>query len=142
MASGAGHDAAIFAHAGIPATMMFLRNQHGSHNPDEAMDLADFNLACDTLYDLLCRDPLEDIMDTVPPPAFADLARIVREHGGGTYAFDAAARTAREWAVDHPAHAMALNLAAMAAAQVARRFDDQLITASRAADQLAEFERR
>lgn len=142
MASGAGHDAAIFANAGIPAAMMFVRNQHGSHNPDEAMELADFNLACDTLYDLLCRDPLEDIMDVSPPPNFANLAQIVRDHGGGTYAFDAAARAAREWAIDHPAHASALNMAAMAAAQVARRFDDQLVTASHAADQLAEFERR
>jgi N-carbamoyl-L-amino-acid hydrolase len=42
MASGAGHDAAVFAHAGIPAGMIFVRNQNGSHNPDEAMELDDF----------------------------------------------------------------------------------------------------
>ncbi|WP_342596236.1 Zn-dependent hydrolase [Salinicola lusitanus] len=40
--SGAGHDAATFSNAGIPAQMLFVRNQHGSHNPDEAMRLADF----------------------------------------------------------------------------------------------------
>ncbi len=51
LASGAGHDAAVFANAGIPAAMIFVRNQHGSHNPDEAMDLADFDLA----VALLCR---------------------------------------------------------------------------------------
>jgi beta-ureidopropionase / N-carbamoyl-L-amino-acid hydrolase len=40
--SGAGHDAAVFANAGIPSAMIFVRNQHGSHNPKEAMDLGDF----------------------------------------------------------------------------------------------------
>ena len=36
MASGAGHDAAVFAKVGIPCGMIFVRNDHGSHNPDEA----------------------------------------------------------------------------------------------------------
>jgi N-carbamoyl-L-amino-acid hydrolase len=45
MASGAGHDAAIFASAGIPSAMIFVRNQNGSHNPDEAMRIEDFDLA-------------------------------------------------------------------------------------------------
>ena len=38
MASGAGHDAAVFANCGVPTAMIFVRNEHGSHNPDEAMD--------------------------------------------------------------------------------------------------------
>ncbi|MEW6643865.1 MAG: Zn-dependent hydrolase [Pseudomonadota bacterium] len=42
MPSGAGHDAAVFANAGIPSAMIFVRNQHGSHNPHEAMEMADF----------------------------------------------------------------------------------------------------
>lgn len=42
VASGAGHDAAIFANAGVPAAMVFVRNEHGSHNPREAMDFSDF----------------------------------------------------------------------------------------------------
>jgi N-carbamoyl-L-amino-acid hydrolase len=46
MASGAGHDAAAFAMAGIPAGMIFVRNQHGSHNPKEAMRMDDFAAAC------------------------------------------------------------------------------------------------
>jgi N-carbamoyl-L-amino-acid hydrolase len=46
MPSGAGHDAAAFAQAGIPAAMLFIRNQHGSHNPDEAMEIDDFAEAC------------------------------------------------------------------------------------------------
>ena len=40
--SGAGHDAAVFANAGIPSGMIFVRNANGSHNPDEAMDIDDF----------------------------------------------------------------------------------------------------
>jgi N-carbamoyl-L-amino-acid hydrolase len=40
--SGAGHDAAIFANEGIPSVMIFVRNEHGSHNPDEAMTMDDF----------------------------------------------------------------------------------------------------
>jgi N-carbamoyl-L-amino-acid hydrolase len=42
MPSGGGHDAAAFAQAGIPAGMVFVRNQHGSHNPHEAMRMDDF----------------------------------------------------------------------------------------------------
>jgi len=46
MASGAGHDAAAFAMAGIPSAMLFVRNQHGSHNPKEDMRMEDFAAAC------------------------------------------------------------------------------------------------
>ncbi|MBE9606563.1 hydantoinase/carbamoylase family amidase [Acetobacteraceae bacterium H6797] len=46
MASGGGHDAAAFAAAGIPSAMLFVRNQHGSHNPHEAMRPEDFGEAC------------------------------------------------------------------------------------------------
>lgn len=42
MASGAGHDAAVFSQQGIPTAMVFVRNAHGSHNPDEAMEIEDF----------------------------------------------------------------------------------------------------
>ena len=42
--SGAGHDASLFANAGIPSGMLFVRNQNGSHNPHEAMDMDDFML--------------------------------------------------------------------------------------------------
>ncbi|WP_249977825.1 Zn-dependent hydrolase [Vreelandella olivaria] len=40
--SGAGHDAATFSKAGIPTQLLFVRNQNGSHNPNEAMQLKDF----------------------------------------------------------------------------------------------------
>jgi beta-ureidopropionase / N-carbamoyl-L-amino-acid hydrolase len=42
MPSGAGHDSAVFANQGIPSAMIFVRNEHGSHNPDEAMAIDDF----------------------------------------------------------------------------------------------------
>jgi N-carbamoyl-L-amino-acid hydrolase len=48
--SGAGHDAAVFAQAGIPSAMIFIRNQHGSHNPREAMRMEDFRLGAELLY--------------------------------------------------------------------------------------------
>ncbi|MHA7874208.1 hydantoinase/carbamoylase family amidase [Roseivivax sp.] len=41
MASGGGHDAAIFANAGVPTGMVFVRSRGGSHNPDESMEVAD-----------------------------------------------------------------------------------------------------
>jgi N-carbamoyl-L-amino-acid hydrolase len=40
--SGAGHDAAVFANAGVPSAMIFVRNENGSHNPAEAMSIDDF----------------------------------------------------------------------------------------------------
>ena len=42
LASGAGHDASIFANNGIPASMLFIRNKHGSHNPKEYMSISNF----------------------------------------------------------------------------------------------------
>jgi beta-ureidopropionase / N-carbamoyl-L-amino-acid hydrolase len=40
--SGAGHDSAVFANEGVPSAMVFIRNENGSHNPREAMDIDDF----------------------------------------------------------------------------------------------------
>jgi N-carbamoyl-L-amino-acid hydrolase len=48
--SGAGHDAATFANHGVPAAMIFIRNDKGSHNPEERMDLADFMMGTEVLY--------------------------------------------------------------------------------------------
>lgn len=42
IASPASHDAAAFSAAGVPTAMIFVRNDHGSHNPDEHMELSDF----------------------------------------------------------------------------------------------------
>jgi N-carbamoyl-L-amino-acid hydrolase len=57
MASGAGHDAAVFAKLGIPTAMIFVRNEHGSHNPAEAMELDDFAIATQALIGLLLDFP-------------------------------------------------------------------------------------
>jgi N-carbamoyl-L-amino-acid hydrolase len=37
-----GHDAAMFARAGIPSAVILVRNANGSHNSDEALDRKDF----------------------------------------------------------------------------------------------------
>jgi N-carbamoyl-L-amino-acid hydrolase len=58
MPSGAGHDAAVFAKQGIPTAMIFVRNDCGSHNPDEAMAMDDFAVGTDALLRLLLDFPL------------------------------------------------------------------------------------
>lgn len=55
--SGAGHDAAVFSNMGIPTAMIFVRNENGSHNPEEAMDLDDFLSGLELLYHTL-KEPL------------------------------------------------------------------------------------
>ena len=58
MASGAGHDAAVFAKVGVPSAMIFVRNEKGSHNPDEGMTLDDFAVGTRALLALLEDFPL------------------------------------------------------------------------------------
>ena len=55
MASGAGHDCAVFANEGVPCAMIFIRNDHSSHNPKEAMDIDDFAEACRLLHGMTTR---------------------------------------------------------------------------------------
>jgi N-carbamoyl-L-amino-acid hydrolase len=57
IASGAGHDAQVFANGGVPSGMIFIRNANGSHNPLEAMDIEDFLKGVDILYTAL-SEPL------------------------------------------------------------------------------------
>ena len=56
--SGAGHDAAVMANAGIPSAMIFVRNEHGSHNPRESMDIGDFLKGVDLLHHALMKPVL------------------------------------------------------------------------------------
>lgn len=65
--SGAGHDAAVFAAQGIAAGMIFVRNQHGSHNPNEAMRYDDFFAATG----LLCSAVLSEANRPVRGPLTA-----------------------------------------------------------------------
>lgn len=53
MPSGGGHDAAVFANAGIPSAMVFVRNRNGSHNPDEAMAISDLIAGTDIIFNYL-----------------------------------------------------------------------------------------
>lgn len=55
MPSGAGHDAAVFANAGVPAAMVFVRNSGGSHNPAEAMETEDFLAGVSIIHEHLMR---------------------------------------------------------------------------------------
>lgn len=57
MASGAGHDAAVFCKLGVPSAMIFVRNDKGSHNPEEAMSLEDFTVGARALLKLLVEFP-------------------------------------------------------------------------------------
>lgn len=50
MPSGAGHDTSVFANKGVPAALVFVRNQNGSHNPDEAMRMEDFAQAVAVIH--------------------------------------------------------------------------------------------
>ncbi|MDH3741859.1 MAG: M20/M25/M40 family metallo-hydrolase, partial [Hyphomicrobiales bacterium] len=49
MPSGAGHDAAVMAQAGVPTAMLFVRNENGSHNPHETMEVRDLDQAVQVL---------------------------------------------------------------------------------------------
>ena len=55
LASGAGHDTAVLANAGIPVAMIFIANQNGSHNPHEAMKLEDFMAGTAVLWNTVKR---------------------------------------------------------------------------------------
>ena len=57
LASGAGHDAAILATAGVPSAMLFVRSLAGgvSHSPDEHSSDEDVALAVDVLAAALRR---------------------------------------------------------------------------------------
>jgi N-carbamoyl-L-amino-acid hydrolase len=57
LASGAGHDAAVLAAAGVPSAMLFVRSLNGgaSHSPDEESSLEDVALAIDVLAAALAR---------------------------------------------------------------------------------------
>ncbi|HEY7538236.1 MAG TPA: M20/M25/M40 family metallo-hydrolase [Gaiellaceae bacterium] len=57
LVSGAGHDAAVLAAAGVPAGMLFVRSLNGgaSHSPDELSSEDDIVLAVDVLASALER---------------------------------------------------------------------------------------
>jgi N-carbamoyl-L-amino-acid hydrolase len=52
-----GHDAAMFARAGIPCAVLLIRNANGSHNADEALDAKDFAAGVHVLARAMRRLP-------------------------------------------------------------------------------------
>ncbi len=54
--SGASHDAAAFSQAGVATGMLFVRNDHGSHNPQESMSTDDLLEATRLLTWWLARE--------------------------------------------------------------------------------------
>ena len=56
MASGAGHDASVFANHGIPSLMLFIRNKNGSHNPKEYMSIKNFEKVFKVLKGIIKDD--------------------------------------------------------------------------------------
>jgi N-carbamoyl-L-amino-acid hydrolase len=52
-----GHDAAMFARAGIPCAVLLIRNANGSHNADEALDRKDFAAGVHVLARAMHRMP-------------------------------------------------------------------------------------
>ena len=59
LGSPASHDAAAFADAGVPMCMIFVRNEHGSHNPHEQMEIDDFLKACMILTSWIAEQALD-----------------------------------------------------------------------------------
>jgi acetylornithine deacetylase/succinyl-diaminopimelate desuccinylase-like protein len=57
LVSGAGHDAMIFAAAGVPSAMLFVRSLNGgvSHSPEELSSPEDIAVAVEVLADALVR---------------------------------------------------------------------------------------
>lgn len=56
--SPASHDAAVFRSAGVAMGLLLVRNENGSHNPDEKLDLDDFMAAVNVLTRWLLRSSL------------------------------------------------------------------------------------
>lgn len=112
--SGGGHDAAVFSKAGIPSAMIFVRNRNGSHNPQEAMEIDDFGISSDILYQFLADfDAMADRVNATKQTGkasasmFSRITDIIREKGNAARAYQAAAAAAREAALAEPDRAAA-----------------------------------
>ena len=51
--SGGGRDYAVFARQDVDSAMLFIRNDGGSHNPEEFMEIADFTFVANVLTSFL-----------------------------------------------------------------------------------------
>jgi N-carbamoyl-L-amino-acid hydrolase len=69
LSSGAGHDAAVFANAGIPTNMLFIRDNGNSHNPCECMDMKSFMNAHKIMGDFFMQDHVKRQVQRSPAPS-------------------------------------------------------------------------
>ena len=51
--SGGGRDYAVFARQDVDSAMLFIRNDGGSHNPEEFMEMAYFTFVANVLTSFL-----------------------------------------------------------------------------------------
>ena len=122
MPSGAGHDAAVFAQAGVPAGMVFVRNRNGSHNPNEAMEIADLMVGVRILAAHLAPQGRR-ASATERTSMFIDLIETLQARGRGVAAYDFAAREALERARTDSGRAAAWYVLAQLAEDFVDRFD-------------------
>ena len=143
MASGAGHDAAIFAAAGIPSAMVFVRNEHGSHNPQEAMALDDFLAATDIVYAFLvegeARLRSKEITEKGTQSMFESFVTGIEEQGRSVRAYEACASAARSQISAKPDNAAAMFLISVIAQHFADTYGDQPLTVQNADAEFARF---
>ena len=143
MASGAGHDAAIFAAAGIPSAMVFVRNEHGSHNPRESMALDDFLAATDIVYAFLvageARLRTTEVTEEGKQRMFESFVTGIEEQGRSVRAYEACASAARSQLLAEPDNAAAMFLISVIAQHFADTYGDQPLTVQNADAEFARF---
>lgn len=139
--SGGGHDAAVFAEAGVPSGMIFIRNRNGSHNPHEAMEIGDFEVAASVLHEFL-DTPRETTSQQAKESGsmFATIIDVIRDKGNAARAYREAARIAQERAGKDPERAVGYFLLGKAAQEFAEAYYDEPLHADMAERQLAKLE--
>jgi N-carbamoyl-L-amino-acid hydrolase len=139
--SGGGHDAAVFSAAGIPSGMIFIRNRNGSHNPHEAMEIGDFEVAASVLYAFLDTPRKARTQQAKETRSmFATIIDIIRDKGNAARAYREAAKIAQERAGKDPERAVGYFLLGKAAQEFAEAYYDEPLHADLAERQLAKLE--
>jgi N-carbamoyl-L-amino-acid hydrolase len=147
MPSGGGHDAAVFAGAGVPCGMLFIRNRNGSHNPREAMDIEDFEIATNALYHFLSKGSPASVRNEASQQAakettamFTRITDVIRSKGNAAHAYRAASAAAEEAAIAEPERSAGFFMLAIAAQEVADAFYGNPVAGNIFDEQLSRFE--
>lgn len=145
--SGGGHDAAVFSEVGIPSGMIFIRNRNGSHNPQEAMEIDDFQVATAILHQFLTNpNPSSNDAKTAGQttketgPMFTKITDVIRQKGNAVRAYQAASLAAREAAVADPERAVGYFMLAQSAQAFADRYYGVAAQAALFDEELARFQ--